>query len=260
MIRFLLAATLLAFGFTGAMAADLPLKAPPIIAAEYNWSGIYGGINVGWIDDHYRWNYTNPSPATCCAPFTADKDNWLLGGHFGAQYQFNHIVLGAEAAVMTSGDPKTSTVGCVAPNSLTVACTIRRDTIFTAGGRLGYAWDRWMIFGSGGWASSNVNSNLVNPPPGNVAFDPTSVRHDNGWYAGVGFEYMLLKGPLVDVIVGAEYQHIDLGTKLYLSSLDGFFPCPPGVNCRNIGATEDLVRARLSLKWNPWVVPVVAKY
>jgi hypothetical protein len=53
----------------GAKAADLPVKAPPIIAAEYNWTGIYGGINAGWIEDHYRWQYTNPAPATCCAVF-----------------------------------------------------------------------------------------------------------------------------------------------------------------------------------------------
>ena len=28
--------------------------------------------------------------------------------------------------------------------------------LFTAGGRLGYAWDRFMIFGSGGWASADL--------------------------------------------------------------------------------------------------------
>src|SRR5689334_5299243 len=161
MIRMLFAAVLLALGFTNAMAADLPLKAPPIVAVEYNWSGIYGGINVGWIEDHTRWNYTNPSPATCCAPFSVTIDTWLIGAHVGAQYEYNHLVFGVEAAVMTSPDNGTRTVGCVAPNSLTTACTTRRDTIFTAGGRLGYAWDRLLVYGSGGWAFTNVNSNLV---------------------------------------------------------------------------------------------------
>jgi outer membrane immunogenic protein len=260
MIRFLLAATLLALGFTNAVAADLPVKAPPVVAVEYNWSGIYGGINAGWIEDHFRWNYTNPSPATCCAPFSTTRDDWFVGAHLGAQYQFNHFVLGIEGAIMKAADDFTNTIGCVAPNSLTTGCGMRRDTIYTAGGRLGYAWDKWMVFGTGGWAWSTVNSRLTTPFPPFLVFDQTSVRYNDGWYAGVGFEYMLFKGPLVDVIVGAEYQHIDLGTKLHLSSLDGFSACPPGVNCRNISATEDLVRARLSLKWNPWGVPVVAKY
>ena len=71
---------------------------------------------------------------------------------------------------------------------------------------------------------------------------------------------MLFRGVLADMIVGAEYQHIDLGTRLHLAPLDGFRACPPGVNCRNIGATEDIVRARLSLKINPFRgVAVVAK-
>jgi hypothetical protein len=28
--------------------------------------------------------------------------------------------------------------------------------LFTVGPRLGYAWDRWMIFATGGWASANL--------------------------------------------------------------------------------------------------------
>lgn len=251
-------------GFGTATAADLPVKAPPIVAVEYNWSGIYGGINAGWSEDHYHWQYTNPAPAFCCAPFSTNRDDWFVGGQLGAQYQFNHFVLGVEAAIMTPGnDNFSNTVGCVAPNSLTIGCGIRRETVVTAGGRLGYAWDKWLVYGSGGWAWTNIRSRLTNPPPAVLAvFDQTGVRYDDGWYAGVGFEYMLLRGGLADVIVGAEYQHIDFGTRLHTSIFDGFGPCPPGVNCRNISATEDLVRARLSFKWNPFVAatPVVARY
>ena len=36
---------------------------------------------------------------------------------------------------------------------------------------------------------------------------------NNGWYAGGGFDYMVHKGPLVDVILGLEYQHFDVGSK-----------------------------------------------
>src|SRR5690242_6159461 len=102
-------------GFGTATAADLPVKAPPIIAAEYNWSGIYGGINAGWIEDHYHWQYTNPVPVTCCAPFSADRDTWLVGGHLGAQYQVNHVVLGVEAAIISATDDASRTVGCITP-------------------------------------------------------------------------------------------------------------------------------------------------
>ena len=71
----------------------------------------------------------------------------------------------------------------------------------------------------------------------------------------------LLRGGWADLIAGLEYQHIDLGTQLELSPLDGFNPCPPGVNCRSVKATEDIVRFRLSFKINPFApAGVVARY
>ena len=36
---------------------------------------------------------------------------------------------------------------------------------------------------------------------------------NNGWYAGGGFDYMVHKGALVDVLLGVEYQHFDVGSK-----------------------------------------------
>jgi outer membrane immunogenic protein len=239
------------------LAADLPLKAPaPIVAAEYDWTGVYGGINAGWVRDDYHWAYTNPAPVTCCTPFSVNKDTWSIGAQLGAQYQFNHFVLGVEGAVFNAADNAASFTGCVGANNPVLACQIKRQTTYTAGGRVGYAWDNWLIFGDGGGAWADVHSNLLIPGPPVFIFDSTSQRY-SGWYAGVGFEYMLVRGVLADVIVGAEYQHIDLGTKLHLSILDGFSACPPGVNCRNIGATEDLVRARFSVKINPFHTGVV---
>ena len=44
------------------------------------------------------------------------------------------------------------------------------------------------------------------------AFKAAQSRN-NGWYAGGGFDYMVHKGPLVDVILGLEYQHFDVGSK-----------------------------------------------
>jgi outer membrane immunogenic protein len=187
------------------------------VAAEYDWTGVYGGINAGWVRDDYHWAYGNPSPPTCCQPFSVNRDTWSVGGHLGAQYQFNHFVLGVEGAIFTAADDVASFTGCVAPNSLTTACQIKRQTTYTAGGRVGYAWGNWLLFGDGGGAWADVHSNLLAPP-----------------------------------------TLIDLGTKLHLSTqLDGGLACPPGVNCRNIGATEDLVRARLSVKINPFHTGVV---
>ena len=47
-------AVLLAAPFGAAMAADMPLKAPPPVV-EYNWSGLYFGGNAGWSWDKFEW-------------------------------------------------------------------------------------------------------------------------------------------------------------------------------------------------------------
>jgi outer membrane immunogenic protein len=237
-----------------ALAADMPLKAaPPAVPAEYDWSGFYAGLNAGWIDSTYRWQYTNPAPATCCAPFSASVNDAIIGGHIGAQWQWSHIVIGVEAAIDDFIERNQANgAGCIAPNSLTISCQLTPGSFDTVGGRLGYAWSNWLIYGDGGGAWSSVNTNLNTNLPGAALFDFSSAKY-NGWYAGGGVEYVLLRGAWVDLIGGVEYQHIDLGTQTQLSALDGFRACPPGVNCRNVGATEDLVRVRLSLKWNPLV-------
>jgi outer membrane immunogenic protein len=69
---------------------------------------------------------------------------------------------------------------------------------------------------------------------------------NNGWYAGGGFDYVIHKGVLVDVILGAEYQHFDLnGARAFCVNP----ACAPAaVRDFNLSATGDLVRARLTFK------------
>ena len=40
----------------------------------------------------------------------------------------------------------------------------------------------------------------------------SGASRNNGWYAGGGFDYMVYAGPLVDLILGLEYQHLDVGS------------------------------------------------
>jgi outer membrane immunogenic protein len=247
-------ALLLAAPFGAAMAADMPLKAPPVpLVVEYNWSGLYFGANAGWSWDHVDWQYTNPAPATCCAPFSARTDDGIAGVQSGIQYQWNHIVVGIEAAGDAFAREKWA-LGptCIVPNSSTTGCQARHKGFLTAGGRLGWAWGDWLLYGSGGWAITDVQTRLVSLTTG-FQFDHTGAQHRDGWYVGFGVEHVVYKGGWADLIVGAEYQHLDFGTALELSSLDGLASCPPGVNCRNVSATEDILRFRVSAKINnPW--------
>jgi outer membrane immunogenic protein len=134
--------------------------------------------------------------------------------------------------------------------------------VSTVGGRAGWATGDWLFFGQGGWAAGKVESQLRTV--GGPLFDSANNSdYRNGWYAGGGVNYAIYKSALMDVILGADYRHIDLRTNFQASSFDGFLGSPPGVNGRNIGATADQVRFSVSLKTNGWGLfggPVMAKY
>jgi hypothetical protein len=105
-----------------------------------------------------------------------------------------------------------------------------------------------MIFATGGWASANLKGAYCNTVTGACGVGANSFEsgasRNNGWYAGGGFDYMVHKGPLVDVILGLEYQHYDVGSKTAFcvtsacNALDDF----------DLSAKGDIVRARLTIK------------
>jgi len=238
-----------------AMAADMPLKAPPPVT-YYDWSGFYLGFSAGWVNSHYNWQFTSPVAPVALRSFSDNVTDAIFDIHAGVQWQWYHIVIGGEVGYNIFGwGNHTNTLGGTAFGAFTLVvpaqtCQVAPRDILTAGGRLGWAWDNWLIYGTGGGAWGSVHSQIVGVTGALVDFSQDSRR--SGWYAGGGFEYVLHRGPIVDVIVGAEYQHIDLKTDTHLSNLDAFVACPPGVFCRNISATEDIARARLTIKTHGW--------
>jgi len=243
--------------FAGAaQAADLAArpytKAPPPVVAVYDWSGFYVGGNIGgmWTDQSAFWlNSARP-----VRNFSHDQSTGIGGAQIGAQYQWNNVVLGLEAAWFTGFDSGqvtgTPLSGCPSPAYF---CQARVSNVWTVGPRLGYAVNDWLFYGTGGYANGQISTRSVNIPT-NAVFDDFG-RRQGGWFAGVGLEWAAWKSGNTALIVGAEYQHIDLGTAQMVSPPDGV--C--AVNCRNIDTTIDLVRARLSLKFGA-PAAVVAKY
>src|ERR1700691_3242743 len=87
-----------------ALAADMPIKAPPmapVLAAAYNWTGFYLGGNVGGE------RQSDPGTSTCFQALGAGLDNnpqanaltghAIIGGiQAGYNWQINQWVLGVE--------------------------------------------------------------------------------------------------------------------------------------------------------------------
>src|SRR5215475_11466765 len=257
-----------------AMAADMPVAPPPPLPLYYNWSGVYGGVNVGGVWSTVDQTFPNPQLLGNTGPgsranFSTSPNDGIVGFHVGAQYQWGAWVLGVEAALSGCFNECREVSGIVPPPGIAANTFFEHKitNLFTVGPRIGYAWDRWMVFATGGWASANLKSSACStliPPNAASAPGPCdgpgsrfngASRNSDGWYAGGGFDYMVHKGSLVDVILGVEYQHFDVrGNNAFC-----FNPtcgAPTGWDF-DLAAKGDIVRARLTIKtqgygwWGP---------
>jgi len=181
-----LGAALAVFALTSAAsAADMPArtytKAPPMVAA-YNWTGLYIGLNggYGWVDS----GGSNPG-------------GFVGGGQIGYNWQAmgSPLVLGLEADLQGADIDESATAGGV-------TATQRAKAFGTVRGRIGYAFDRAMIYATGGWAYTRTSLDLTGPG-GSISSSDWS----SGWALGGGLEYAFM-GPWT---VKLEYLHVDSG-------------------------------------------------
>ena len=255
MKKFLLASVAFAAIAGPAMAADMPIKAPPPPpVVYYDWTGAYIGFNAGSVWSKVDQSFPNPLLTGGTGPgsgnnFSTSPSDGIFGFHAGAQWQWGAWVLGAEAALSGCFQECKASSGIVPPPGIAANTFFQHKmtNLFTVGPRLGYAWDRWMIFATGGYASANLKTAACSSATGlcdQTRFNGAS--RNSGWYAGGGLDYMVHKGPLVDVLLGVEYHHFDVGSKNAFCFNPG---CSPATGWdEDLSAKGDLVRARLTIK------------
>jgi outer membrane immunogenic protein len=257
--RLLAIAAIAALG-TAADAADMAVKAPPpapVLTPAADWTGIYLDGAIGWEHTHFDLALLNPAPPTL-SPTSMSQNGGVVGGHIGYQQQFGWLVVGGEfgmAGTMTSSFASvTSQGGPFGTCGITAGtqCQARLNDVEMAGGKLGVDWQNWLVYGVGGWARGTVEARTISAATGGSFESTNGAPYNHGWYAGGGFDYLLLQGRPLSMIVGIEYEHVDLGTAAQLSSLDGYGPSPPGLSGRNISARKDIVWAKVTVKFNGW--------
>jgi uncharacterized cupin superfamily protein/opacity protein-like surface antigen len=157
MKRILLGSMALAAMIAGpAMAADMPVKvkAPPPVVL-YDWSGAYVGFNIGgvWADvDRFY-----PQAIGGALSATSRTEDVIYGFHAGAQWQWGQWVLGVETSLSAGFREMQGSVALPTPPFAADTSAYNKITnLFTVGPRLGYAWDRFMIYGTGGYASADI--------------------------------------------------------------------------------------------------------
>ena len=186
-------------------AADLPRPAykNPVYVAPFSWSGFYVGLNAG-----YGWaSSTWTSPVTSGDP---KPKGFLVGGTLGYNLQTGVWVWGIEGDIDLS-TIKGSTAGGTGLCSPAFAggCETRNRWLGTARGRIGYAWDRFLPYITGGAAFGDIKMS----PGGAGGETKTKV----GWALGAGVEYAFM-GPWSAKL---EYMYVDLGTSTCSASTCG---------------------------------------
>ena len=230
-VRPLLPAAAMLLASWGAHAADMPLKAPPVVPV-YGWSGFYVGVNGGY--SWGPWSSTSVSPIFATASTTASPkvDGWLVGAQVGYNWQINRLVLGIEADYQITGekasDAWTGQFGPISFQDGLLTITTNRSSEWkfpwfaTIRGRAGYAADDWLLYLTGGAAvgrasfSSAATATLVTtvPPATTTAAVAASESISKwGWTLGAGVE----KAFGQNFSAKLEYLYVDLGSHTFLA-------------------------------------------
>jgi outer membrane immunogenic protein len=222
--RALLASTAVLSLGSAAFAADLPARrAPPVpfvAVPVFTWTGFYIGANAGYVfSDENRVRTTGNDVVTVgnvavgARPqeLRLNPEGFSAGGQIGYNYQIGTFVVGLEADAAYTDLLQTRTVrGTVlAPPAPGIASplggalsTFRTDTSFigTVRGRLGVAFDRTLVYATGGLAYGDrdeqaifFNRQFANAGAGDttVVFAGRRTGIDTGYAVGGGVEFAM---------------------------------------------------------------------
>jgi len=235
----IVAAALSLTGGVHALAADIEVPPAPPQSAPANyftrpvdWGGLYLGVNGGYAFGTSVWTNADVSTGNFGA------NGGLVGGTLGINYaNGGGFLFGFEVDADWSGVVGSSSVAaCTSLGALPAgtACATKSDWLSTGRLRLGYAFDRILVFGTAGAAIGDFEIGLN--PPGGFRRLPVEL----GWTAGGGIEYAFTHYLTAKV----EYLFVDLGT----------VSCPMDGTCgvlqsASASLKENLVRAGFNYKF-----------
>jgi outer membrane immunogenic protein len=209
-----------------ANAADMPVKAPPLVApVPYGWAGFYAGANVGYGFGSTTSNIpTIPDDVagasagqTLPVSLAIDPKGFFGGIGAGYNWQTGNYLFGFEGDIQISGIKsglafQKVTVDAFGDTHTDWHNSASEDLKWfgTMRMRAGLVFDRFLAYVTGGFALGGVNvytENAYNFSPTKwYTSDSTTTRP--GWTIGGGVEYALADR----WIFKAEYLYYDLGT------------------------------------------------
>jgi opacity protein-like surface antigen len=284
------------FGDDKVSRPGLPVKAPP--AALLAWTGVYVGVNAGYLNSVGRTNTDaaisslstsseeSPNLVNSATNQFNNRSNGFLGGvQAGFNYQFSpSFVAGVEADIQgttlrrdfSATNSVISQYQHLASWITTTAVSSRLDYLGTVRGRIGVTpRPDLLLYSTGGLAfggvrsSTQINFNndgsnffggqFVTAPGFATGSLSDTIR--TGWAVGGGLEWMFSSNWTAKL----EYLYYNLGSASYPTSgyaVDAAFPFASGVASVATRSTVrfegDIVRVGLNYKFGGG--PVVAEY
>jgi outer membrane immunogenic protein len=263
-----------------ALAADLPI-APPPPPPIFTWTGIYVGGYGGGEVTHTSYNtlvgpplspFSHLTPADiagvdAAGSQTLNKGGFTMGGELGYNWQIGWFVLGIETDIGgVTGGTNTMNVGLIngtgsGPGVFFPFALNQRASngLFgTVRGRLGIAFDRVLIYGTGGLAYTSGHYLFSYSDGLSPAVGSASTANNVGYVVGGGLEYALTN----NVSVKGEFLYSQFGrvstTGLIVNQFNPLFTNTFATSAR---VQEYTARVGLNYRFN-WAppAPVVAKY
>ncbi|MBR0717422.1 outer membrane protein [Bradyrhizobium liaoningense] len=239
---------------TAASAADLAArpytKAPAPVAAVYDWTGFYVGLNAGYVSSDPRFDFETRGHYNLAAgdSFGFNANGFMGGVHGGYNWQTSNIVFGLEGSIDYT-DLKASAISPFFPGTDTFHT--KQEWIATITPRLGVTSGPMLFYVKGGAAFTELRTRIQDLADYNERSEKKV-----GWTAGGGIEWMASS----NWIVGVEGNYYDFGN------------CCGGLTSNRSLATNGALNSASnhSTRFDDWSVlgrvsykfgaPVVAKY
>ncbi|MBR1274440.1 outer membrane protein [Bradyrhizobium sp. AUGA SZCCT0283] len=223
MKKYLLATALVGLGSAPTIAADLaarPYTKAPALAAVYDWTGFYIGVNagVGLGRDRFQHDFLGVGSVYS---FYVSPQGGFAGGQVGYNWQtgsvLGPIVFGVEADIQGAGlsDDRTTFNEAVVLRNYNQ----KLDWFGTARGRIGIANGPVLSYVTAGFAYANVKTS-ASATFGGVTNTFSNERTQGGWVVGSGVE-AALGGNWTGKI---EYLYLNLGNKSDIAALAAATP------------------------------------
>jgi outer membrane immunogenic protein len=282
---FLVANAVLAALFANpALAADIPLKAPPLPPpAVFSWTGFYGGANVGysWGNSSNTWNIfaANLGGATACPPASgalcvagtdSNHMNGVIGGlQIGYNWQTGRYVFGIETDFDATGQRGNQTFngangaflgGVIAPAPTAAAYTEKLSWLGTLRGRVGIASDHTLFYATGGLAygevkntgSATISGSTTGAGPCTAALPAFGTCPLGNWSNSADKTGWTIGGGVEQAFAGnwsvkVEYLYVDLGrVNTTFATLPGCFGGPGGAGCSLVRPGSGTISSRIT--------------